>query len=41
MQDGSKYSMEDFEILNLEDLAVQPMDMYSLVLAIMFHHYSM
>ena len=32
-EDGSKYPMEDFGILNLEDLAVQPMDMYSLVLA--------
>ena len=26
MEDGRKYSMEDFGILNLEDLAVQPMD---------------
>ena len=25
-EDGSKYSMEDFGILNLENLAVQPMD---------------
>ena len=24
-EDGRKYSMEDFGILNLEDLAVQPM----------------
>ena len=25
-EDGRKYSIEDFVILNLEDLAVQPMD---------------
>ena len=25
-EDGRKYSMENFGILNLEDLAIQPMD---------------
>ena len=37
-EDGRKYSIEDFGILNLEDLAVQPMD--SSVLANVTSSYS-